>query len=127
MENNKGFTLVELLATITILAIIGLITIPVITKSINSATNNAYEVQEKALILGAKSWGADEENFYKLPISGQTISVTLKDLKTGGYVDSDITNVSTNEKFDDDCTKVDISNINGKLSYKVNLSTCKEE
>ena len=127
MKNNKGFTLVELLATITILVVIGLITIPVITKSINSATNNAYEAQEKALILGAKSWGAAEENFYKLPTSGQTISVTLKDLKKGGYVNSYITNVSTNEKFDDNCTKVDISNKDGKLSYKVNLSTCKAE
>ena len=39
---KKGFTLVELLAVIVILAIIALITIPAVMKIIDNATMNSY-------------------------------------------------------------------------------------
>ena len=39
---KKGFTLVELLAVIVILAVIALITIPAVMKMIDNATTNSY-------------------------------------------------------------------------------------
>jgi len=43
MKNKKGFTLVELLAVITILAIIALIAVPIITNIISSSRKSANE------------------------------------------------------------------------------------
>lgn len=121
---EKGFTLIELITTIVILSIISIIAVPTIHKAITSARNSSYENQISAIITGAKEWSTDQANFYQLPKSGETISVTLKELKKGGYVDSEITNTKTNKKFDDNCTKVDISYDGKRLSYKINMSTC---
>ncbi len=52
MKNNKGFTLVELLAVIVILAIILAIAIPGIGGIINTAKKGAFESDVKMIIKG---------------------------------------------------------------------------
>ena len=47
---NKGFTLVELIATITILGIIALIAMPSVMKSFNKSKNQTMVIQENKLI-----------------------------------------------------------------------------
>lgn len=122
MKKNQGFTLVELLAVIAILSIISLIAIPTVGRTTNTSKEKLYNIQMNNLKFGAKNWGADHP--FHLPSVGNTKTLTLLELKQGGYVDSDITNPKTKEKFDDDCTKVIITNNNGKLEYSVDLSTC---
>lgn len=122
MNKNQGFTLVELLAVIAILSIISLIAIPTINKMTDTSREKSYNLQIDNLKSGAKSWGA--EHPFSLPAVGSTKTLTLLELKQGGYVDSDITNPKTKKKFDDNCTKVMIKNNNGKLEYSVNLSSC---
>ena len=118
MKKN-GFTLVELLAVITILSIVSLIAVPSINRSIQASRQNAYDAQVKNLKTGAKEWGVD--NIYSLPADGSEITVDLKTLKQGGYVDSNIKNPKTKKKMSDTCTKVKIANINGKLTYTVTI------
>lgn len=122
--NKKGFTLIELLATIAVLSIIALIATPTVYKAITNSRNKAYNDQVSAIITGAKAWSTDQKNFYKLPGKSEMISVTLKELKTGGYVDSKIVNIKNGKDFDDNCTKVDITYDGKKLDYQLNLSSC---
>ena len=51
---KKGFTLVELLATITILGIIALLLVPTVVGTINGFREDAAEDQEKSIIAAAK-------------------------------------------------------------------------
>ncbi len=52
MKNKKGFTLVELLAVIVILAIILAIAVPGITGIINSAKKGSFESDAKMIVTG---------------------------------------------------------------------------
>ncbi len=118
--NSRGFTLIELLSVIAILAIISLIAIPTVTNVINDSRDRAYDNQVNALLVGAKSWGA--ENMMELPDSdGEYIDVTLEELKTSGFVDSDIIDPRSNLKMHDTCTKVRIEKASNKLDYIVTV------
>ena len=60
---KKGFTLVELLAVIVILAVIALITIPAVMKMIDTSTTNSYrrsiDLYGKAISQGVISYESD--------------------------------------------------------------------
>ena len=56
MKNKKGFTLVELLAVIVILAIILVISVPKITSVIDSARSGSLESTAKMVAAGAETW-----------------------------------------------------------------------
>jgi prepilin-type N-terminal cleavage/methylation domain-containing protein len=48
--NKKGFTLVEIIATIVIMAVIGLIAVPNVIKSFNNSRINSMKTQENNLV-----------------------------------------------------------------------------
>ena len=85
MKDNKGFTLVELLAVIVILAIIMIIAAPTMTKEIarNEAENKNIlnqKIENAAHIYAAKYFVNDL-------IDGSEISFTLNDLEQDGLID----------------------------------------
>ncbi|MDD3392424.1 MAG: prepilin-type N-terminal cleavage/methylation domain-containing protein [Bacilli bacterium] len=97
---KKGFTLVELIAVLAILSILALIAIPSIDKVLKNTRNELYETQLTNIENCAKNWGAD--NLLLLPTTeGETVTLTLGQLKAGGYVESDIKNPKNNELFPD--------------------------
>lgn len=53
-KNNKGFTLIELLATIVILGVLMIVAIPMVTKYIQSAKQDAFVDTAKAYITSAR-------------------------------------------------------------------------
>ncbi|MDD3392767.1 MAG: DUF5011 domain-containing protein [Bacilli bacterium] len=98
---KKGFTLIELIAVVTILGIIAIIAIPSVDKAIKDSKNRMYELQVSNIEDGAESWATD--NVLLLPDEeGETITITLAQLKVGGYVTEDIKNPLTNELFSND-------------------------
>ncbi len=77
MKKN-GFTLVELLATIIILAVVSLITVPIINNSIESSKRESFEVGISHLIVALQNDQATynfKTRSYTFPLSA---SSTLK-------------------------------------------------
>ena len=113
---KKGFTLAELLGVITILGLLALLIVPAIDKTIKQSNETLYQAQLSTIIEGAKEWSADHVS--ELPVNNGSITVTLSELKLGGYVPTDIKNPKTNELFSDDLT-IKITEYNSQYKYKV--------
>lgn len=51
--NNKGFTLVEIIAVIVIIAILGMISVPSVLSIINSGKNNSYNIMVSDIVTSS--------------------------------------------------------------------------
>lgn len=125
MKNNKGFTLVELLGTIIILAIVLSITGYAITGVITSARQKNYEL----LITDIKS---AVELYYQectymstttlnehVCNDGQVRNITLGELVIYGYLTGNDSTESDNAmRVIDPNTKEDISDCQIKITYE---------
>lgn len=116
MERRKGFTLAELLGVITILGLLAILLIPAIDKAIRGGNETLYQAQISTIIEGAKEWSAD--HVASLPVNGESIFVTLKELKEGNYIPIDIKNPKTNTLFSDKIV-VKITEKESQYQYKV--------
>ncbi len=76
LKNKKGFTLVELLAVIVILAIILAIAVPGITGIINSAKKGSFESDVKMIITGIEYQvlGSSIDPTVTVPVVGDILS-----------------------------------------------------
>ena len=84
---KKGFTLVELLAVIVILAIILAIAVPSITNLIENARINAYIKNEEMMIRATRNYIALNEE--ELPNEiGETIEITLEEIQNEELINS---------------------------------------
>lgn len=117
---DKGFTLIELLAVIIILALLALIAIPAVSKQLNNSKDSIYDAQISSIKSAAETWGAD--NLFKLPEDGNCVTVTLGYLKDGGYIDINVNNPKTGEKFSDTDTFVNIKKSGNNYIYEVKVS-----
>lgn len=85
MKNNKGFTLIELMAVIIILAVIGLIVFPTAIDSINNSKEKLYKEQVKRILDAADSWASNNDS--KLPSNdGGAIIITIDQLQKAGLL-----------------------------------------
>ncbi len=98
--NNKGFTLVELLAVIVILAALALITTTSVAKILKDSKEDLYNTQFSALESMVGIWMSD--NMDLLPDVDNCAYITLKDLKEDGILSSEIKNPKTGEEFPED-------------------------
>ena len=78
--NKKGFTLVELLAVIIILAIIATISVPSTLNVINYTKEKACEEQVKMIEDAAKRWASDN------PMDSRSY-IEITTLQSEGYLD----------------------------------------
>src|SRR5574344_757927 len=107
--SKKGFTLVELLAVITILGVIALIAVPAVDSIIKNSKVKVYEKQKDGLLSSLQDWLTDNKDLF---YDTNTMTLTLGDLKEQNYVDYDIKNPKT-----DKCISNDLAftiNKNGK-------------
>ena len=94
--NKRGFTLLELLATIIILGLLTTIVIAGILPLLNRGNNEYYATQEEMLVLAARDFFTDFRS--RLPKEiGETSTVTLKELIDGKYIDP------IKDRNDNDC------------------------
>lgn len=128
---KKGFTLVELLGVIIVLAVISLITIPAITDSLNQYEKNLCDTQISYMIAAAKNWGVD--HLLQLPEEGEEMTITLSELIQQGYMQGDpnasteadklkIINPNTNQYFNPDPV-ITITKVGKNFKYTMDVST----
>lgn len=83
--NKKGFTLVELLAVVVILALILAIAVPTITSLISNSGSQAYQTNEKMFARAAKYYLA--ANMPAAPVNPTDIKIIkLSDLVAGSFL-----------------------------------------
>lgn len=89
--SNKGFTLIELIATIVIMALVSLLAYPSIRNALSSNKTTSCKYYEKSLVIAAKSYiqkeGGDiiEGNGGYFPAS---LNITMQELINTGYIDA---------------------------------------
>ena len=120
--NKKGFTLVELLATIIILGLLALLASTSVTKVLKESKGDLYTAQIKLVESAAEAWGA--ENIDKLPDDNECKYLTIKNLQDYGLIDKDLKNPKTNKEIDNNI-KIKISSSktgygNSRTDYEVN-------
>ena len=110
---KRGFTLIEMMSVIIILAVIALIVTPLVIGSIKDSKQKLYDTQIENIVSAAKSYMIDldlEDN--------ETITLTLNDLKKTGKVKKDIKNPKTGEEFNE-CMMVTVTKMGESYDYKV--------
>ena len=104
---NKGFTLIEILGVVTILAVIMLIAVQQVTKMIKNSKEETYEKQLDAIVEAARLWG--NEHREELPQNNdETLIITISQLQQSGYLDEDLVNPETQEPITDDQVSVQV-------------------
>lgn len=143
--NNKGFTLVEVLAVIAIIAILGTIAIPGVLSVINTGKKSSYNIMISNIVTASQSlyeeleFGSILYNYdnngkgEELEITDQEVTINLQTLVSNGFLkgtNNDNMEVNKNRKIllNPD-TKVDIGeckilvrkiiNNDDKTEYKV--------
>ncbi len=83
---NKGFTLIEMLATVTILGILVTIVLLSANRLISSSNLEYYNTSEKMMILASKDYFADYRSYLPKEVNGTT-RVLLSALVREEYID----------------------------------------
>lgn len=93
MKNNRGFTLVELIAVMTLLAAIILVTVPVIINTIKKNDDKLGENFEKSLKQATELYvERNRDVFPDLNNIGGTAEVSTDTLIEEGYLKQDLEN-----------------------------------
>lgn len=114
---KKGFTLIEMIAVIVLLGVLGLLAVTNVDKILKDNKQKAHDTQIENIIDGAKLWASN--NVWDLPSAdGEFVILSLSQLKDAGYVKSDIKDPLTNEEFNNDL-QVKITVKNNNYSYEI--------
>jgi prepilin-type N-terminal cleavage/methylation domain-containing protein len=122
---RKGFTLVELLGAIVILAIVLIIAVPTISSITNNQKSKAYNAQVSLILAKAQDWAL--KNVDNLAPDYGINFVDLSSLVSQGYVD----NTSINDPRDgtnmNGCIVITYNTSTSQYDYSYSDLTCSEE
>ena len=114
---KRGFTLVELIATLTIVVILGLIGTTSVTRIVNNYKQDSYETQMNYIKESYSLFINDNEIE---PFNKEFLSITLYQLKQFNYVDKEIKNPIDNTNISDDTI---ITLYNNNYNHNIILET----
>lgn len=134
--NNKGFTLIEMIMVIAILAMLAVLTTPNVIKMINKNKADNYNSVIDSIVSSCDLYVSD--NRYELRFNNTcsgdyeatpnvSTSITLKDLVNSKDISTPIRNECTNEELNYDTIKITIT-LDCKtknFSYKIEDTTNK--
>lgn len=111
MKNKRGFTLVELLAVVTLLAAIILVSVPSIINVLRKSEEKDYKEFENALKRAAELYVEKNRNLYpELNNVGGTVNVSANTLITEEYLKQDLENPNDNTPVTNYYVKIDVGN-----------------
>lgn len=114
--SKKGFTLVELIGVIVILALLALLITPTVNKLLKEQKQKVYDAQMKIVLNAAKNYVADKQD--TLDISDSGLALSVSDLYNNGYLNKDkVINPSTNKEFKN-CVLVKWDDSYNQYNYK---------
>ena len=119
MKRN-GFTLVELISVMVILAVIALITVPALLNVIKDTKQKAYDRNITMIKIAMENWKNKNSNL--LPKKGEMIYLTISELKHEGYLEQDVYNPLTEKPFPNDML-LTIKNDVGGYQYGVDVNS----
>jgi len=118
---KRGFTLIDLIAVIVILAIIALITTASVMGLFNKTKSSLYETQVEIVESAAKKWAIANNGF--LPTDGSEYALQLSKLVTDGYLDDgDIVDPRTEKEMNGYVNIIYDNSINQYKIEFINLS-----
>ena len=83
--NRKGFTLIEVLGTLTILGIISVVAVPMVNKYLMQSKDKTYDNYVNTLYNATRNYY--EKNSMFLPKAGTSSKVTARELLNDDYID----------------------------------------
>lgn len=115
--NDKGFTLVEILATISILAIIMLMAVPNVIDVVQKGRNKTYVEDAKKMVVLAKYKVKTDASIKKQLKSNESITIALSVLDPG----NEIKDAPNGGKYARTSSFVKVDKIDGGYSYYVTI------
>ena len=121
MKNKKGFTLVELIATITIMVLIGLVIANNMTGILSKQNDENYnsfkkELEDGACVYVETKWDSSKRNTCK---QANNCSVSVDELIFGGLIAEDLKDPNTGEEIRNNKDKYRIN-----VRWVDNVKTC---
>jgi len=117
MKKRMGFTLVELMGILVVLAIILLVTVPSITKTFQGTEKNNKERYKESLCDAARTYTnltRDRDDVVQLiSINGKELELSAAELIEAGYLPDNFKNPKKGST--DAGTKVKLKNNNSKV------------
>lgn len=115
---KKGFTVIELLATIIVLGIISTIGVVVFDNIVHNMRIKAFETQKESIILSAQKWISDKRGTENYP-NTFPYQLTLEELLKEEYIEKNICNQEERLTIDYRNSYVEIKEKNKTYEYKL--------
>lgn len=117
---NKGFTLIEMLGVMTLLAIIFALIYPNAMEMLDKSKKQDYIEYERTIILATEAYINTNDDI-SMPATGNTVTVTFSDLMNSNYLSTNVMDPKTKKLVSSvPETKVKISvDTNGEYVYTI--------
>ena len=100
---NRGFTIIELVATVLVLALIFLVSFPILSNLSENSEQKKYDEMVDSLCLAGKTYiNINQGNYHGLTTIGTIITINISDLIEYGIVDADLVNPQDNSSVSTD-------------------------
>lgn len=122
-KNNKGFTLIEVIAVIILISVIGVVTMPSLT-SISQSNQNRIDRSTKLLIENsAKIYVANyKDEVDKKLETNSYYCIAIGKLKAYDFLNINNTEINITD-FNDTCVKVTKTTVSGNVKYLYNYDS----